>query len=584
MPNRILAPTIVPVAMLAALLCAVGPVRSQQQPEPRKHWQERWVRLNTNMLVDANARKAHEIIQRAVAVGYNGVVLADSKTASWFHPRNRMPTWERNVRHLRDQARQLGLKFHVHVMPFGQADLLMHDVNLATGYPIRKARLRAEKGRLVPVSSASLANGSFEQHNGNRFARWFHDDPGKGSFVDHKVVKHGNTSIRFEGTKDANEHGHARVDQVVRVEPFQQYRVRVWMKCEDLSGRFAVMVKTKDTTRDLQTLSRNFSHHTADWTEYVTTFNSVDAREVYLFAGIWGGTSGRFWLDEMRIESVPTLNILRRASLPLQIASQDGVAYEEGRDFRPVKDPKLGRYRWTGDFGCTHEPPAIELTPDTRIGDGEVVLLSCYHALMMPGTQMTPSMVEPKVYNVCAQQIRELRKLLNPDGYFLGHDEIRTGGWEPEAVRRFETSGELFAYNIKRCYDIANTHGGGKPVCVWSDMFDPYHNARENYYMVNNTIAGSWQGLHRDLVIVTWLPQRKSLEFFANRGNRQIVAGYYDDDVVRNYQEWMKATHRIDGVLGTMYCTWSDHWDDLERYAEVWWGGKARPANPVSQK
>lgn len=132
-----------------------------------------------NMLVEKNVKQAREIIQRAAAIGFNGVVLADTKTCTWFHADFHMPAWEQNVKSLRNRSRQLGLEFRVHVMPFGSAGgILSHDVNLATGYPINATKLRAHP--------------------------------------------------------------------VIHVKPFHQYRVRVWMKCEALSGWFAVMAKTED--------------------------------------------------------------------------------------------------------------------------------------------------------------------------------------------------------------------------------------------------------------------------------------------------------------------------------------------------
>ena len=33
------------------------------------------------------------------------------------------------------------------------------------------------------------------------------------------------------------------------------------------------------------------------------------------------------------------------------------------------------------------------------------------------------------------------------------------------------------------------------PLYIWSDMFDPGHNAHDHFYEVEGTIAGSWIGL-----------------------------------------------------------------------------------------
>ncbi len=104
------------------------------------------------MLVEKNTKQAREIVERAAAVGFNGVVLADTKTCTWFQPDLHMPSWERNVKSLRNRSQQLGLEIRVRVMPCGSADgILSHDVNLATGYPIRAAKLHADLKSVCPT-------------------------------------------------------------------------------------------------------------------------------------------------------------------------------------------------------------------------------------------------------------------------------------------------------------------------------------------------------------------------------------------------------------------------------------------------
>ena len=57
-------------------------------------------------------------------------------------------------------------------------------------------------------------------------------------------------------------------------------------------------------------------------------------------------------------------------------------------------------------------------------------------------------------------------------------------------------------------------------VVVWSDMFDPHHNAVDQYYLVNGTLKGSWEGLPRDVIIANWNSGKahESLTFFAEPG------------------------------------------------------------------
>jgi hypothetical protein len=101
-------------------------------------------------------------------------------------------------------------------------------------------------------------------------------------------------------------------------------------------------------------------------------------------------------------------------------------------------------------------------------------------------------------------------------------------------------------------------------------MFDPTHNAVKGpYYLVNGSLEGSWEGLDRSVDIANWNggKARESLEFFAKRGHRQVIAGYYDAD--DNFSTWDAARKGVAGVDGFMYTTWSSRFGDLERYGKL---------------
>ena len=148
-------------------------------------------------------------------------------------------------------------------------------------------------------------------------------------------------------------------------------------------------------------------------------------------------------------------------------------------------------------------------------------------------------------------------------------------------MKRFHGSGGLLAFNVLRCREIARRAGGGKPLYVWSDMFDPNHNAREGYYLVNNSFAGSWEGLDPDVTVMKWgEPEKaaKSLAFFSRRVKKVMIAGFYDEDVKANRARWASALGEAPNVVGVMYTTWRDDYSQLEEFARVWWGG-AREAS-----
>ncbi len=114
----------------------------------------------------------------------------------------------------------------------------------------------------------------------------------------------------------------------------------------------------------------------------------------------------------------------------------------------------------------------------------------------------------------------------------------------------------------------------GKPVYVWSDMFDPNHNAKKTgyYYLVKGEGPwhGGWEGLDKDVIVVNWnggQGRKESLKWFAGRGHKQILAGYYDAPV-GNVTPWLKEASEVDGVIGVMYTTWSNDYSKLEAFME----------------
>jgi len=103
----------------------------------------------------------------------------------------------------------------------------------------------------------------------------------------------------------------------------------------------------------------------------------------------------------------------------------------------------------------------------------------------------------------------------------------------------------------------------------YNGVFDPNHNAVKDDFLVNGTFEGSWDGLQSSVVIANWNggKAKASLDFFAKRGHPQVIAGYYDSD--DNWKTWDAAARGVPGVIGFMYTTWQNRYDDLERYGRA---------------
>jgi hypothetical protein len=566
---------------------AGGSGSAQKPPTDRPVGAEmthRWVYLQTNLLVDENVEKALAMCDRAAKAGYNGLVVTDSKFMRWDDLPDR---YLANAKRLRDACRKLKLDFVACVFPMGYSnDLLCRDPNLAEGLPVMGAPFVVRDGRIVPDDDTiTIANGGFETYNQNKPAGWgFVDRPGQISFIDTQTKTEGKASLRMQdiGAQDP-QNGNSRACQKLKVQPFRYYHVSVAVKTQDFEAvrqiRIAVLGEGG--------ASLNFFDPpvapTQDWRRIDIAFNSLEFSEVNLYLGIWGGKGGKIWWDDVRVEPAGLVNVLRRPGAPLLVAGADGkTAYDEGKDFEAIKDPKLGMVPYAGGYSVWHEAPPVAITAGGRLKDGQKLLLNYYHpALIYDGSVMC-CMNEAKVYEILKWQAAQVHKHLQPDGYFMAHDEIRTQGWDLSCMKRRMTAAEILADNVKKCTEILDREDAGKPIYDWSDMFDPYHNAGKTgrYYLVKGEgpWSTSWTGLDPKVTVVNWNSQDglrlKSLEHFAGRGHRQILAGYYDGnpgDIVG----WLKDAAKVRGVVGAMYTTWQNKYEDLEAFAKE--TGSARP-------
>jgi hypothetical protein len=152
----------------------------------------------------------------------------------------------------------------------------------------------------------------------------------------------------------------------------------------------------------------------------------------------------------------------------------------------------------------------------------------------------------------------------------MSHDEIRVANWCAACQARKLTPGRMLAENARRCLAILKEVNPRARVAVWSDMFDPHHNAVDQYYLVNGSLKGSWEGLSRNVIIANWNSGKahESLSWFAAQGHTQVIAGYYDDDDLSALRKWEAGARGVDGVFGFMFTTWQNRYTNLEQYGK----------------
>lgn len=554
----------------AALTGAAGGACFAAEPAGPKRL---WVYAPVNFQVNEATDRLIALMRRSKEAGYNGLVITDHK----FGRIQGRPEWYyTNLHKARDAAKGLELTIAAAVMPVGYSNsILMNNPHLAEGIAVRDCAL-VVRGTTATVADASnlLPGGDFERMRDDRATGWdFVDGPGQSTFRDDTTFHGGAASLRMTDFRKGNEHGNCRVSKQIAVKPWHQYRARVWIRTQDVSPAGDVRIAV------LTGSGRSLNHTnlgvkpTQPWTPHEVLFNSMEHESVRFYAGIWGGEGGSIWIDDLSVTQAAGVNLLRREGCPVRVTSEDGgTTYEEGRDFLRWFNPKVGHEPYEGEFVASHPDTPLTLTDGSRIKDGQRIKVSFYHTATIYDGQVACCLRHDEVFEHFDRQVRELIEHLRPAMWFMQHDELRVAGQCGLCRREGESAGQVLAENARRCTAVIRRHAGDAPILVWSDMFDPHHNAVDHYYLVGSTLAGSWQGLDKSVTIMNWNGGKpgESLRFFAERGHGQIIAGYYDSDAVeREVDRWLSAASGVKGAEGIMYTTWRNDYRHLERFADA---------------
>ncbi len=587
---------------LACLFLLLGAARAAEMSE-------RWVYVSTNLAYDNSVEALISMMREAKPAGVTHIQLNDYQTG---YLADLPPRYFANVRRVKAAAEELGLVVVPGVFGVGSSGRYLHnDPNLADGIPVKDMRFVVKGGVATadPAETPDIANGGFDTSEAGAPAGWqVVVDEGGEVALDASTFHSGSSlRVRNAGGRDA---GRCGVAQTVKVKPFHTYRLSLWMKTEGLRPeRFPVMVVGSRDKRQLcfsyfmQDTRQNWPtsqdvvvadgsvdfgpQPTLGWREFKVAFNSLDYDEIDLFAGLGRANTGTIWFDDIRLEPTGLLNVLRRDLTPVVVTSADGkTVYRECVDYKRIEDPQLGCAPSRGDFMLSargtfeiwHEAPPIVLTADSRIKDGETLLVSFYSpGIIYVKQQVTLSVSDPAAFAPLEDEFRRVSALWQSRCYFLNYDEIRSGGWEPQPGGATLTPGQLLARHVAKAVETCHRYAPGAKLYIWSDMFDPFHNARkleagQHYYLVNGSWAGSWEGLPAEVGILNWNggKARDSLKWFADRGHRQIFAGYYDatsDEAVdRGIDSWLDAADDMPGVVGAEYTTWTGNYDFLGEF------------------
>ncbi|GEM_PF-177250 len=564
-----------------------------------KEFAQKWVYASANFTTDAGAKKADEQLDRFKKLGATHILLVEAKMSRLYAA---TPDYFQRAKAYQAKAKDLNITLVPSVYPIGYSGTWFHyDANLASGIPVKNAPfiVQGSVAQPYPANTPKLINGNFEQSQADTpndpFSGWILQ-PSAAVITADTTTKHGGQmSLKLTNfdklPKDKPKEPQLTrnavyLTQNVKVKPFQYYRVSFWAKTQDLkaSGELHISITSQNGLRRHEFQNAGINE-TQDWTQHFVTFNTFEAEEITFGIGVNGAKSGTIWYDDVVIEPAGLLLVLRRDTLPFVVTSEDGkTVYEEGRDYKPVRDPCLSQEPFPGNFTITHKPSAIVSTYNSRITEGQKLLVSYYHMMRIYSDQEVISIQDPKVFEIMEDQVKRVVEAWPTGNYMMGYDEVRAGGFEPQPNGEKLTPGQLLARHTRKGYDILRKYSPQATIYAWSDMYTPYHNSRPfdvsthegkgYYYITPSTFEGAWEGLPKDVVIMNWWsPDARNVKFFADRGHKQVLCGYYDapktEDMQRNIATWLKVSDGVPGILGFTYTTWHNEYDHLDEYFKL---------------
>ncbi len=534
-----------------------------------------WCFYHNELDSDTALKSGKALVDRVLVAGYTGIVLWCGGVDLLGDPSAPADTEDR-LRNLFKYAASKHVNVVIAAGPFSNSvNALRTNPNWAESQRVVGAEFQVDpsRTRLQLVNSfPGLLNPGFESED-----EWFQLHDSDISLDPH--VSHGGRSA----ARIVNARGNARFRQRITLKPWHEYHLRLSFKSQAFGGyaQLEILSATDKAKGPFNAAIRANGSH--DWTELNYAFDSQETREAYLYFGVWGGSSGTIWFDDVQLEETALVYVTRRPGTPLTVydPGNPGMTYREKKDFNAITDPRMAEAHPFSD--SYHEPPAVTLPHNTKLYARQIVSMDYYSAFPIPETNaVSMCLTDQGVADWLKRNSRAIRKILpSGAGVLVGYDEIRQMNSCGSCRAKKLSAGELLAWNVDQITKTFHAAIPNTQLYTWSDMFDPYHNSLENYYYVEGDLSGSWKGLPSDITIMNWNlgHLKESLTFFSGNDSRQgkrykqIIAGYYDHgDGASAAREELAQAVGIPDVKGLMYTTWEDNYSQLENFAS---GAKA---------
>ena len=528
----------------------------------------RWVHLaNRGLGDDKELLFTSNVIVHAAKAGMKEVVWSGGLDTYWL--------WNdaRKARFL--EAKRIAEANGIGIVPMiwstGYATMTGVDASLIESVFMPNMPYVAKGGRLVPDKGSGniLENGGFERlaKSPDRFEAWSAEKPGLISFVDTETFRSGKASIRMEPGPGKDQYDHARLSQHVALKPGRLYRASAWFKVSGLNtanGHLRLQVYLDKTAKGPGMNGGKTAYDIAEadgWKEVAFEFATGESAGARIWCGTWGAKEGKFWVDDVSVEEIGLKAIAQHEDSPRTIRSAaTGKAYELGKDWLNPAN------KWSS------KGIEFPLPKGSAIKEGERVLLDTYiPGRSGPKMQISSCMSDPKLYELFRKSAEALEELLHPDKWFLSLDEVRNGGTCPLCAARRTDMAHILAGCVLKQHEIIRSVHPGAEIYAWSDMFDPFHNAKDKVCGCKGTFVGIWDLIPRDVIMVLWHGGvlDKSVPFFTEHGFKVMGSVCCDSKKLDMVGKWKTAVESAPGSKGFMYTTWRRDFGQLDGFAEL---------------
>lgn len=483
---------------------------------------------------DAGIAQLKTFMDKMEGLGYN-ILYHDC--GSNLALKNNKPGMRDNLNAVLQYAQSKGIKY----VPISQGQLSpsREDSTVVEAFPSKGTPFVVSGGKaLVKIdSSLQLPNLGFE----DGFNGWRNPFRREGFFsIDSTVKFEGKASLRC---KDPNMGKLIRIERSFAVTPFRRYELSMQVKT---SGG----IQNVDPTMNPLLQDVGFAVHSGmgiylynnrekqgvrprmNWKMIKGQFSSLNYSRVTMYVRVTceirKAFNGTVWFDDIQIREVGLSNIVRRASLPIKVATAKGELLTEGADY------VVGNQE-------------LIIPSGSRAREGDVLSVDWY-AYANPSFNLAETAF-------CSERAWDLvrwRIALEDDWYGVGrpvhmkYNEWKAPGWDPACIQRYNInvagSGPYTGSVCRITEQLYREANCNREVTTWNDYLDPYHNSKPVFHTSHGGNARSGFQISQQIIVQNWCggdstQKYKSLLYFAGLDPRKFFDPLTGDSIAKTTRQ-----------------------------------------------